>query len=160
MSFQCIKKDKGQRKTSNTIWRCPHSIQVAEDPYEGGYVISFPDLVGCLTCVDKFEDIVPMAEDAKRSWMEAVLEMGQKNSRTLLSGKVLRPLCLKNFKASQPFFGETRQKGRHESQSILFLSFGHCRRALPTHLGKYAQRKRKHLRRKVQAKNGLICFCE
>ena len=54
-----------------------YPMEITEDPDEGGYVISFPDLAGCLTCVDKFEDIIPMAEDAKRCWMEAVLEMGQ-----------------------------------------------------------------------------------
>ncbi len=53
-----------------------HAITIVEDPYEGGYVVSFPELIGCLTCVDKAEDIIPMAMDAKRCWIEACLDMG------------------------------------------------------------------------------------
>ena len=55
----------------------PHPILIMKDPDEGGYVISFPDLIGCLSCVEKPEDIIPMAMDAKRCWLEATLDMGQ-----------------------------------------------------------------------------------
>lgn len=50
---------------------------VIEDKMEGGYTIFFPDLPGCVTCVGKKEDIVPMAEDAKRCWLATTLETGQ-----------------------------------------------------------------------------------
>ena len=53
-----------------------YPMEITEDPDEGGYAISFPDLVGCLSCASKFEDIIPMAEDAKRCWMESMLDMG------------------------------------------------------------------------------------
>lgn len=36
---------------------------------EGGYTILFPDLYGCMTCVDTVEEIPAMAEDARRGWI-------------------------------------------------------------------------------------------
>ena len=47
-----------------------------EDVDEGGYVVSFPDLPGCLTCGNTVEEAVKYAEDAKRSWLEAAVEDG------------------------------------------------------------------------------------
>ena len=43
---------------------------------KGHYVIVFPDLPGCLTQVETAEEIGPMAEDARRAWMESVYEVG------------------------------------------------------------------------------------
>ena len=43
---------------------------------EGGYVIEFPDLPGCLTQVDTAEEIVPMAMDAKKAWLTVRYEDG------------------------------------------------------------------------------------
>jgi antitoxin HicB len=39
---------------------------------EGGYVIEYPDLPGCLTQVETIDEIIPMAEDAKRCWMASM----------------------------------------------------------------------------------------
>ena len=40
----------------------------------GGYVVSFPELPGCLTCADAIESAILQAEDAKKAWLEAALE--------------------------------------------------------------------------------------
>ena len=54
----------------------PYRMEIIPEMEEGGFVVSFPDLPGCLTCVDKIEDIVLFASDAKRAWLEAALDAG------------------------------------------------------------------------------------
>lgn len=43
---------------------------------EGGYVVSFPELPGCITIGDSIEDAIENAQDAKRVWLEAAIEDG------------------------------------------------------------------------------------
>ncbi len=40
----------------------------------GGYVVSFPELSGCLTCADTIESAILQAEDVKKAWLEAALK--------------------------------------------------------------------------------------
>ena len=49
-------------------------MEIVEDPYEGGYVVSFPDLPGCITCRETLQSALDNAQDAKRAWIEATLE--------------------------------------------------------------------------------------
>ena len=49
-------------------------ISISKDPIEGGYTVSIPDLPGCITCCEKWEDVPAMIEDAKKCWLEAMLE--------------------------------------------------------------------------------------
>ena len=53
-----------------------YPFSVHADP-DGGYVIVFPDLPGCMTQVDTADEIGPMAEDARRLWIETEYELGQ-----------------------------------------------------------------------------------
>ena len=53
-----------------------YKIEIQKDEAEGGYVISFPDLKGCITCAESLEAGVLIAEDAKREWLCAALEDG------------------------------------------------------------------------------------
>lgn len=52
----------------------PYKMVVTQDTEDGGYVVSFPDLPGCITCADTKEKAVANAQDAKRAWIEAALE--------------------------------------------------------------------------------------
>ena len=52
-----------------------YPFNVIADP-EGGYVIEFPDLPGCLSVADTLDEIAPMAEDARRLWMESMYDNG------------------------------------------------------------------------------------
>lgn len=54
----------------------PYRMEVVEDKEEGGYVVSFPDLPGCLTCGETIEDALENAKDAKREWIRVALESG------------------------------------------------------------------------------------
>ncbi len=63
-------------KTLNEYLALPYRMEITEDRDEGGYVISFPELPGCVTCGETIESAVANAEDAKRAWLSAALEEG------------------------------------------------------------------------------------
>jgi predicted RNase H-like HicB family nuclease len=45
-------------------------------PDEGAFVVTFPDAPGCVTQVDRLEDVMPMATEALQGWLEASLAAG------------------------------------------------------------------------------------
>lgn len=51
-------------------------MEIIEDKIEGGFVASFPELPGCITCGETIEDAVANALDAKKAWLEAAIEEG------------------------------------------------------------------------------------
>lgn len=53
-----------------------YPILITEDPIEGGYTVSIPDLPGCITCCQRWQDVPVMIEDAKRAWITAAIEEG------------------------------------------------------------------------------------
>lgn len=52
----------------------PYKMEIIKDSDEGGYVVSYPDLPGCLTCGDTLENAISNAEDAKKEWIQTALE--------------------------------------------------------------------------------------
>ena len=54
----------------------PYRMEIVEDKDEGGFVVSYPDLPGCITCGETMESAVANAIDAKKAWLEAALEKG------------------------------------------------------------------------------------
>lgn len=63
-------------KTLNEYLALPYRMELVKDPDEGGFVVSFPDLPGCITCGETEEEAVKNALDAKKVWLEAALEDG------------------------------------------------------------------------------------
>lgn len=63
-------------KTINEYMSLPYKMEVIPDLEEGGYVVSFPDLPGCLSVGDSVEEAIQNAMDAKRAWFEAAIEDG------------------------------------------------------------------------------------
>lgn len=63
-------------KNLNDYLAMPYRMEIVEDKDEGGYVVSFPDLPGCITCGDTIENAVANGADAKKAWLEAALEDG------------------------------------------------------------------------------------
>lgn len=53
-------------KTLNEYHALPYRIEIVEDRNEGGFVVSYPDLPGCITCGETAESAVANALDAKR----------------------------------------------------------------------------------------------
>ena len=63
-------------KTMNDYMEMSYRMEIIEDKEEGGFVVSYPDLPGCVTCGETVESAVANALDAKKAWLEAALEDG------------------------------------------------------------------------------------
>ena len=63
-------------KTLNEYLKMPYRMGLVEDPDEGGFVVSYPDLPGCITCGETVERAIANAQDAKKAWLEAAMEDG------------------------------------------------------------------------------------
>lgn len=63
-------------KNLNDYMALPYRMEIIEDTNEGGYVISFPDLPGCISCGNTIDSAVSNAQDAKREWLTAAIEDG------------------------------------------------------------------------------------
>ena len=63
-------------KTLNDYMAMSYRIEIVEDKDEGGFVVTYPDLPGCITCGKTIESAVANAADAKKAWLEAALEEG------------------------------------------------------------------------------------
>ena len=75
-------------RTLTDYLKLPYRMEIVEDQAEGGYTVSFPELPGCITCGETIESVLKNAEDAKKTWLEAVLEDG---------GEVPEPDSLKDY---------------------------------------------------------------
>ena len=63
-------------KTIDEYMHLPYRMEIVSDPDEGGYVISFPDLRGCMSSGATIESAVANVTDAKREWLVAAMEDG------------------------------------------------------------------------------------
>ena len=55
-------------------------MKIEEDKDEGGFVVSFPELPGCITCGETVDSAVANALDAKKAWLEAAVEISEPDS--------------------------------------------------------------------------------
>lgn len=46
-------------------------------PDDGALVVTFPDAPGCVTQVERAQDLLPMATDALAGWLDATLDAGE-----------------------------------------------------------------------------------
>ena len=53
-------------KTLNDYMAMSYRMEIVEDKDEGGFVVSYPDLPGCITCGETVESAVTNALDAKK----------------------------------------------------------------------------------------------
>ena len=63
-------------KKLNDYMELPYRMEIVEDKDEGGFVVSYPDLPGCITCGETIEAAISNAVDAKKAWIEVALESG------------------------------------------------------------------------------------
>jgi predicted RNase H-like HicB family nuclease len=56
----------------------PHRMEVAEDKTEGGFVVTYPELPGCISCGETVEMAIANANDAKKAWLKVALDEGIK----------------------------------------------------------------------------------
>lgn len=53
-----------------------YTMNIVPDNDEGGFIVSFPELPGCMSIGDTKEEAIQNAIDAKRAWFEAAIESG------------------------------------------------------------------------------------
>jgi len=53
-------------KTLTEYMAMSYRMEIVEDKDEGGFVVSYPDLPGCITCGETVENAVANALDAKK----------------------------------------------------------------------------------------------
>lgn len=63
-------------KNINDYLNTNFKMEIIEDPSEGGYVVSYPDLPGCITVGETIERAITNAKEAKKIWLEAAIEDG------------------------------------------------------------------------------------
>lgn len=63
-------------KTLEEYMKLPYRLEIVPDTDEQGFVVSFPELPGCVTCGETIESAVANAEDAKSEWLKAAIENG------------------------------------------------------------------------------------
>jgi predicted RNase H-like HicB family nuclease len=61
-------------KTLNDYLELNYRMEIVEDKDEGGFVVSYPELPGCITCGENIESAVTNALDAKKAWLEAAID--------------------------------------------------------------------------------------
>lgn len=61
-------------KTLNEYMELPYRLEIVEDKSEGGFVVSYPELPGCVSCGETVSQAIANAEDAKREWLIAAIE--------------------------------------------------------------------------------------
>ncbi len=61
-------------KTLDEYLKMPYKLEIIPDTAESGYVASYPDLRGCITCGETMEAVFANALDAKREWLKAAIE--------------------------------------------------------------------------------------
>ena len=61
-------------KTLNDYRAMSYCMEIAEDMDEGGFVVFYPDLPGCITCGETIESALANALDAKQVWLEAYFQ--------------------------------------------------------------------------------------
>lgn len=70
-------------KTLNEYLKMPYRMEVVEDPEEGGFVVSYPDLPGCITCGETMESAIANAKDAQKlGWKRLWRMVSKSRSRT------------------------------------------------------------------------------
>jgi predicted RNase H-like HicB family nuclease len=56
-------------RTLDDILRTPYTFIAIADHDDGGWVITYPDLPGCITQADTYDEAARMARDAFESWV-------------------------------------------------------------------------------------------
>ena len=62
-------------KSVDYYMKLSYKMEINSDTSEQGYVISFPELPGCITCGETLASALANAENCKREWLTAALEM-------------------------------------------------------------------------------------
>ncbi len=110
------------KKTIDDYMKLPYKMEIVEDPDEGGFVVSFPELPGCITIGDTIEEAIKNASDAKRIWFEAALEENIDISEPLVSEKYSGQFKLRLPKSLHRSLAEnSKREGISMNQYCVYL---------------------------------------
>ena len=110
------------KKIIDEYMKKPYKMEIVQDTAEGGFVISFPELPGCLTVGDTIEDAINNAEDAKRAWFEAALEEGIKINEPEINEKYSGQFKLRIPKSLHRSLAESaKREGISMNQYCVYL---------------------------------------
>ncbi|MBA2276573.1 MAG: toxin-antitoxin system HicB family antitoxin [Chloroflexia bacterium] len=62
-------------KTLEQYLALPYRLEITPSEH-GGFVVRYPELLGCVTQVERMEDAIPMAREILTGWLEIALEDG------------------------------------------------------------------------------------
>lgn len=60
----------------NEYMSLPYRMEIVEDKLEGGFVVSYPELPGCISSGETIESALNNAHDAKIEWLTFAIEDG------------------------------------------------------------------------------------
>lgn len=63
-------------RTIEEYMKLPYKVEIIPDADEGGFVVSIPELVGCISCGDTMEMAMTNINDAKRAWLQTAMDDG------------------------------------------------------------------------------------
>lgn len=66
---------KGTMKIPNDYMELSYRMEIVEDKDEGGFVVSYPDLPGCIICGETRESAVVNVLDAKRQGLKHIFKI-------------------------------------------------------------------------------------
>jgi len=116
------KKVISMKKTIDDYMKLPYKMEIVKDPDEGGFVVSFPELPGCITIGDTIEEAIKNASDAKRTWFEAALEENIDISEPLVSEKYSGQFKLRLPKSLHRSLAEnSKREGISMNQYCVYL---------------------------------------
>ena len=75
MIYCDLKVRVGKDKSMSKIYR--YTILLEQDPDDGGYVVTVPDLPGCITQGDTIEEAIAMAKEAISLHIESLIALGK-----------------------------------------------------------------------------------
>ena len=99
-----------------------YKIEIVKDSNEGGYVLSIPELKGCLTCSDNLEKGFEMIEDAKKQWLIEALDNGYQIPESKMAVDYSGQFKLRIPKSLHKELSEkSKQEGISMNQYCLYL---------------------------------------
>ena len=114
--------NKDMKKRLEKYMSLNYRMELVEDPYEGGYAISYPDLRGCLSCGDTIKETIENGEDAKRQWLIAAIEDGASIPEPLEDCEFSGQFRLRMPKSLHKYLADrARAEGISMNQYCIFL---------------------------------------
>ena len=109
-------------KKAEEYMKLKYRFELTEDEAEGGYVISYPDLIGCMSSGETIEEAVKNGEDARREWIIATLENGMEVPKPFDAEEYSGQFRLRMPKSLHKLLAErSKQEGISMNQYCIYL---------------------------------------